>query len=65
MIIFILALAVLTEILVAGVVFALGGGWLPALFIAQGAGCAAVLGAALVGIGLQHIHETAGAASAA
>lgn len=60
-----LTLVILTEALVAGGVFALGGSWWVALILAQGAGCAAVLGAAIIGSGPQHIHETAGAERAA
>ncbi|MFE3836890.1 hypothetical protein ABNX41_07295 [Rhodobacteraceae bacterium PA1-206B] len=65
MLILLIALTIFTEVLVAGVVLAFDGGWLLALVLAQGAGCAAVLGAGSIGNGPQHIHETEGAECAA
>lgn len=64
MIIFVLSLALSAQLLVGGAVLIIDGGWLLALVSAQGAGCAAVLGAATIGNASQHICKTVGASRA-
>lgn len=64
MIILMLVIALVTEITVAGAVLSYGGGWLLALVVAQGVGCAAVMGVAFVGSSPRHIRKIAGARSA-
>lgn len=56
MLIVLCAIAILAEILAALWVLAGGGGWGLAFAAAQGAGCAAVLGAAAIANASQHIR---------